>query len=85
MPEEFCEFHDMAKSSCEHGQPQAGRTRLAPVQVFANGPTIEATQNGPCAADCGSRIVEGQRITHVEEGWAHEDCVADDDLMEGIA
>lgn len=35
---------------------------------------MKAKHNGPCAADCGRWIHEGDEITPHTDGWAHVTC-----------
>lgn len=73
--DEHCDPCDLPLATCPHGRPQADR--LGPsvyTDLMVDGPTIDATQYGDCAG-CTRRIVPGQRITHTEYGWAHEEHV----------
>lgn len=76
-----CDHCDMALASCPHGNPAADREVLEAAgyrssvmrqhyDLYVTGPTIEATQNTPCAG-CSGRIEPGERITYTAEGWAH--------------
>lgn len=36
-----------------------------------------ASFQGRCMLDCGTPVERGDRIVHVDAGWAHEDCARD--------
>lgn len=76
MAEEWCDFCDLPKATCPHGnpgvddQPTGFRIANRDCTDGEDGPTIEAHIPGECVS-CLGPIEPGDRITHIREGWVH--------------
>lgn len=68
----LCTVTEIERDWCGHCREQEAGS----VKPLGTGPTIAASYDGDCAADCGKRIREGSSITHSTEagGWCHTSC-----------